>query len=210
MIKDFETGHHVRIKKAKRKKTAGEKRIIASRVAAYCVAASILSFTPAIIAGYDYSQDLRALDKEQKELYQLFMESGEYSQQIDNQLYQLADDYICGEIDYKTFRKRLNKMFTEETAKELLEISANEALKAQVAEIENQKQQRTEEFNSSAAITATMVGAAVGSAAAIASGAASIGYHIKENNEEKRKRKQEQNWNKPMRSSGNTGTPILL
>jgi hypothetical protein len=190
MLMDIETGSiEKKEKQPKQKKTNGQKRLIAGMIATCCFGFAGISTLPGIIARNIYDKDIRELDDKQNAIYEEFMESTEFASITNEQFMQLADDYSSGVIDYDTFRDRLNTMFTVENAKEVIANSNNTELKAQVEEIEQQKEERREEYNSNIVPKLSASAVCAGVAATVGFTIASAVYTNKEINEEKRKKK---------------------
>lgn len=177
-------------KQPKSKKTAGEKRIIANYIIAYMFAGMAISAMPAVSTSTAYQYDMNALDKKQNAIYEEYMEGPEFSNATNAQLMQLSEDYSYGTIDYTTFRKRLNAIFTVENAKEVLANSNNTEVKAQIEEINQQKQKRTEELDSNIVPEISCGAVTACGAGILGSCIASMIYAGKEAAEEKRKKKQ--------------------
>ena len=177
-------------KQPKPKKTSAQKGLIASMIAAGCLASVITSAIPGLIVTNDYDRDIKDLDEQQSAIYQEFMGSGEFSKYTDEQIIQLVEDYSSSKINHIEFRARLKKLFTLESAKQVLETSNNTELKQQVEDIEAQKKERSEEYDKSIIPELSVGGAIAFDAGALASAAASVVYNKKALWEERRKERE--------------------
>lgn len=171
-----------------KKTTYKQKRLIAQCIAVGSMVTLLAGMTTGTIAAQIHQNEINKLKQDEKELYMQFMDSAEFSRYTDAQIIQLADEYTSSAINYGTFRKRLNEMFSIENAKEALEAS-NSEIKDDVAKINNEINACNEEYSKSAALTVS-VGVIGASALTSALGfaAASI-YDEKSTNENEIKSK---------------------
>ena len=171
----------------KPKKTNTQKRIIAAQIAMYCFTGALVATLPGIIESNAYDKDIRLLDNEQTAIYEQFMASEEFSDSFKEEFTKLSNDYANGLIDYDEFDKKVKHLNSVEYAQEVLESSNNTEFKEQVEEIEQKKEERREEYNSSIAPNVSLGAMSIGVSASIGSMIATMVYGIKEDKERKRK-----------------------
>ena len=191
MLMDIECGRGPDEKKEKQpksKKTNEQKRIIAAQIAMYCFTGAVVATLPGIIARNFYDKDIRVLDDEQTAIYEEFMASEEFSDSFKEEFTKVSNDYANGLITYEEFDEKVTHLNSVKYAQEVLANSNDTELKAQVEVIDQKKEERREEYNSSIVPTLSRGAVGTGIIATMASTTASMVYSIKENNEEKRKR----------------------
>lgn len=190
MLMDIETGRE-KIKKEKQpkpKKTNGQKRLIAGYIAMYCFTGAVVATLPGFIAKYGYNKDIRVLDNEQSAIYEQFMASEEFGDNFKAEFTKVSNDYANGLISYEEFDEKVKYLNSVKYAQEVLS-SSNNSLKSQAEEIEQKKEERREEYSSNPVVNISLGGVIAGGTASIASATASMIYSLKENAEEKRKKK---------------------
>lgn len=176
-------------KQPKPKKTNGQKRLIAGMITMYCFVAMAASSIPGMIARTIYDKDIRELTDDQNAIYEKFMACNEFSETFKAEFTKVSNDYANGLISYEEFDKKVKHLNSVKYAQEVLASSNNTELKAQVEEIEQQKEERREEYNSNL-VTNLSLGAVIsGGTASFAAATATMVYSLKESAEEKRKKK---------------------
>lgn len=176
-------------KQPKPKKTNYQKRLIALQITMGCICAMLASGLPGMIAGKGYDRDISKLDKEQDAIYEQFMSSDEFSDSFKAEFTKISNDYANGVIDYEKFNKQVEYLNSVKYAQEVLKNSNNSELKTQVESIDKQKQERTDEFNSSLVTKASLTGVTICGAASFASIVAFGVYGAKEIGDDMRKKK---------------------
>ena len=173
----------------KPKKTAEEKRIIATNIMIGCFTAMVLSSAPTMIVRAGCDKDIRVLDDKQNAIYEQFMACEEFSDSFKQEFTKVSNDYANGVITYEEFDKKVQHLNSIKYAKEVLESSNNTELKEKVEDIKQQKKERAEEFNSNV-IKNISTGATLTSATGVmGSLLAAMIYTGKEFKEDKRKKK---------------------
>ena len=176
-------------KQTKPKKTTKEKRLIACYIAMYCFVAGAASSLPGMFARDSYDNDIRKLDDKQNAVYEQFMESEEFSDSFKEDFTKISDDYTSGKISYEEFDERVKHLNSVEYAQEVLESSNNNEFKSQVEVIDQKKEERREKYNSNIVPKISLGAVGTGMAACIGALISSVVYGIKEDKEEKRKKK---------------------
>ena len=176
--------------KPKPKKTSSQKGLIASMIAAGCLASVVASASPGLIVTADYYRDMEDLDKQQIAIYQEFMNSSEFSKYTDEQIIQLIEDCDTTKINNIEFAARLKKLFALENAKQVLETSNNTELKQQVEDIEAQKKERSNEYDKSIVPELSAGSAIAFNTVALAAAASSVVYNKKALWDERRKERE--------------------
>lgn len=170
------------------KKTAGEKRIIAGQIAMYCFTGAVVATLPGMIARNIRDKDIRILDNEQNAIYEKFMACNEFSETFKAEFIKASNDYANGLMTYEEFDEKVKHLNSVKYAQEVLASSNNTELKAQVEKIEQQKEERREEYNSNLAPNLSLGAVSAGVAATVGFTIANAVYSIKEYNEDKRKK----------------------
>ena len=193
MLMDIECGRGPeetkKEKQPKPKKTNTQKRLIAGMIATCCFGFAVISTLPGIIARNIYDKDIRELTDDQNAIYEKFMASDEFSNSFKAEFTKVSNDYANGLISYEEFDEKVNHLNSVKYAQEVLASSNNTELKAQVEEIEQQKEERREEYNSSVVPKLSASAVCAGVAATVGFTIASAVYTNKEYNEDKRKKK---------------------
>ena len=194
MLMDIETGSiEKKEQQPKPKKTNAQKRIIAGMIATYCFGFTVISTLPGIIARNIYDKDIRELDDKQNAIYEEYMESEEFSDTFKQEFTKISNDYANGLISYEEFEEKVKHLNSVKYAQEVLANSNDTELKVQAEEIDKKKEERREEYNSSVVPKLSASAVCAGVAATVGFTIASGVYSIKEYNEEKRKKKEENN-----------------
>ena len=171
----------MRMRKNKKwKRNNEEKRLIAERVAVISLITLTISLCTAVIPVATYQANVRKLDKNKDLIYKQFMETGEFSDYVDKELIKITEEYTTNGMTYGKFRKRLNKIYSLESAKEVLETSNNNSFTAQLEEIDAKKEKYLDKYSSSIAKDVGVAGVAVSGATAVSATATAVGYAIKE------------------------------
>ena len=173
----------------KQKKTNEQKRLIAGMIATCCFGFAAISALPAIIARNIYDKDIRELTDDQNAIYEKFMACNEFSETFKAEFTKVSNDYANGLISYEEFDEKVNHLNSVKYAQEVLASSNNTEIKAQVEEIEQQKEERREEYSSSVVPKLSASAVCAGVAATMGFTIASMVYTNKEYAEDKRKRK---------------------
>ena len=184
-LKDTEISH----KEKQPNNIYTQKRIMAGMVALYCIAGTFVSILPGKLARMIYDKDISELDNEQNAIYEQFMASEEFSDSFKAEFTKVTNDYTNGVISYEEFEEKVKYLNSVKYAQNVLASSKNEELKAKVEVIDQKKEERSEKYNSNLVTKLSLGAMGVGTVASVGSTIASIVYTIKEDNEDKRKRK---------------------
>ncbi len=191
MLMNIETGRiDKKEKQPKPKKTAGQKRIIAAHIAAGFFATMVISASPTVIERTKYDTDIKELTDDQNAIYEQFMASEEFSDGFKTEFTKVSNDYANGLIDYEEFDEKVKHLNSVEYAQKVVENSNNTEVKAKIEEIDKQKQERLDKYESNVIKNIGIAGVLTSCVGAISSLIAAMIYTGKEYKIEKRKKQQ--------------------